>query len=98
MKNLNCWNKPAAWLGAIAIVAGSLQVSAIGHAAPPTSTSQDAENIAFENSATFQIAQNNGLCRKVTPKEGLTVRQNPDPKSPRVGGVAMNSQVTLFQG
>ncbi|MCZ0903874.1 SH3 domain-containing protein, partial [Microcoleus sp. HI-ES] len=99
MKNLNCWNKPAALLGAIAIVAGSLQANAIGVAAPSTSTvSQDAENISFEDSATFQIAQAGNLCRKVTPKEGLTVRQKPDPKSPRVGGVALNTQVTLSQG
>ena len=99
MKNLSSWNKPAALLGAIAIVAGSLQATAIGVATPPTSTtSQDAEKISFEDSATFQIAQADTLCRKVTPKEGLTVRQNPDPKSPRVGGVANNTQVTLFQG
>ncbi|MCC3428588.1 MAG: SH3 domain-containing protein, partial [Microcoleus sp. PH2017_04_SCI_O_A] len=99
MKNLNCWNKPAALLGAIAIVAGSVQATAIGVATSPASTtSQDAEKISFEDSATFQIAQADTLCRKVTPKEGLTVRQNPDPKSVRVGGVAMNTQVTLFQG
>jgi hypothetical protein len=98
MKNLNYWNKPAALLGAIALVAGSWQAIAIGVTTPPTSTtSQDAENISFEDSATFQIAQADTLCRKVTPKEGLTVRQNPDPKSARVGGVAMNTQVTLFK-
>ncbi|MEO6862303.1 MAG: SH3 domain-containing protein, partial [Microcoleus sp.] len=100
MKNLNCWNKPAALLGAIAIVAGSVaHANAIGITTQPTSTtSQDAEKISFEDSATFQIAQADTLCRKVTPKEGLTVRQNPDPKSPRVGGVALNTQVTLFKG
>ncbi|MCY7386373.1 MAG: SH3 domain-containing protein, partial [Microcoleus sp. CAN_BIN18] len=98
MKNLNCY-KPAALLGAIAIVAGSLQAQAIGVAAPSTSTvSQDAEKISFENSRTFQIAQADTLCRKVTPKEGLTVRQGPETKSPRVGGVAMNTQVTLAAG
>src|SRR6476469_4573256 len=98
MKNLNCWNKPAALLGAIAMVAGSVQANAIGVAAPSTSTvSQHGENISFEDSATFQIAQAGNLCRKVTPKEGLTVRQNPDPKSPRVGSVAINTQVTVPQ-
>ncbi|WP_246277036.1 SH3 domain-containing protein, partial [Microcoleus asticus] len=98
MKNLSYWNKPAALLGAIAIAAGSLQANAIGVAAPSTSTaSQDAEKSSFEDSATFQIAQAGNICRKVTPKEGLTVRQNPDPKSPRVGGVAINTQVTVPQ-
>jgi len=99
MKNLSYWNKPAALLGAIAIAAGiCVQANAIGVAAPSTSTaSQDAENSSFEDSATFQIAQAGNICRKVTPKQGLAVRQNPDPKSPRVGGVATNTQVTLSQ-
>ncbi|MDP8935090.1 MAG: SH3 domain-containing protein, partial [Cyanobacteriota bacterium] len=98
MKNLSYWNKPAALLGAIAIAAGSVQANAIGVATPSTSTaSQDAENSSFEDSATFQIAQAGNSCRKVTPKEGLAVRQNPDPKSPRVGGVPINTQVTLSQ-
>jgi len=88
MKKLNCWNKPAALLGAIAIVAGSLQTNAIAVTAESTSNlNQDAENISLGDSATFQIAQADNLCRQVTPKEGLTVRQSPDPKSPRVGGV-----------
>ncbi|NJM63445.1 MAG: SH3 domain-containing protein, partial [Oscillatoriales cyanobacterium RU_3_3] len=99
MKNASCWHKSAALLGAVAIVSGSVQANAIAIATGDTSNpARDAENISFQDSATFQIAQGDSLCRKVVPKEGLTVRQNPDPKSPRVGGVALNTQVTLSQG
>ncbi|MEK0182993.1 SH3 domain-containing protein, partial [Microcoleus anatoxicus PTRS3] len=96
MKNINGWNKPAVLLSAIAIVVGSLPANSIPAVAE--STSNISENISFTNSPTFQIAQAGSLCRKVTPKEGLTVRQGPETKAARVGGVAMNTQVTLASG
>ncbi|MDQ2099445.1 MAG: SH3 domain-containing protein [Tychonema bourrellyi B0820] len=99
MKNLNCWNHPAVLLSAIAIVVGSLSANTIAAVAQSTSNlSQDTENVSLKNSPTFKIAQAGSLCRKVTPKEGLTIRQGPETKSARVGGVAMNTQVTLAAG
>ncbi|TAG97715.1 MAG: SH3 domain-containing protein [Oscillatoriales cyanobacterium] len=99
MKNLNFWNKPAVLLSAIAIVVGSLSANTIAAVAQSTSNlSQDAENVSLKNSPAFEIAQAGSLCRKVTPKEGLTIRQSSDTKSARVGGAAMNTQVTLAAG
>lgn len=49
-----------------------------------------------------QLAQNNSdLCRRVFEQQGLVVHERPTPNSPRVGGVAYQSEVELkadFEG
>jgi hypothetical protein len=55
--------------------------------------------IASRTPGRSAIAQaETSLCRRVNVREGLIVRQRPDPNSPRIGSVEYNSAVYLVEG
>lgn len=89
---MSYWSKPITVLRLLAIV-GSWQVGAIAIAAPPFTP--DATPIALENSSDLIAQSTENLCRVVSVREGLAIREKPDPNSARVGGLAFNNQVTL---
>lgn len=102
MKRFNYWGLSVILLSLLAIAAGgSSKVVATTVKAKATSTpSQEVKPLSLLTGNSTQLAQSptNNLCRRVTSRQGLAVREKPDPNSPQTGGVDYNSEVTLASG
>jgi hypothetical protein len=93
MKKVNNWHQRAALLSWFAIAASSLPISAIaqGTTAPSNNSQNSPSNVS-------QIAQAMpNLCRKITAKQGVVVREKPSMASRQIGIVVFNSQVNLVE-
>lgn len=94
MKTVAHWGKPVALLSVLLLGVGSLNApaSAVSKTAPSNLT-QDADP------SSLQLAQaTQNLCRRVNVRQGLAVRERPDPNARQTGGVGFNTQVTLAEG
>jgi hypothetical protein len=93
MKKVSTWHQPAALLSLFWIAATSWQISAIAQGA--TAPSNLNQNLALNVSPIAQAMPN--LCRKITAKQGVVVREKPSLASRQIGIVVFNSQVTLLE-
>lgn len=88
MKMLRHRNAPAGWLTAFAIAVSGFPVPATATIDPLSAPSSVPES--------SQVAQATGsLCRQVTEREGLAIRDRPDPNAAYIGGVDYNGVLTL---
>lgn len=89
------WSQSAILLSLLAVATVGGQVSAKA-AAPLVNSATNSTILPGDRGAIAQSPEN--LCRTVSAREGLAIRERPDPNSARVGGVAFNRQVTLAAG
>lgn len=100
MKKLSLWGLPAALLTGLAIAGASANTPVTATASAATSNvTESIKSIALPAENSFQLAQaTESFCRRVKAPSGLIVRQEPNPNSARVGGIAFDTPVTLVQG
>lgn len=86
MKRWNSWGLSVALLclTAIAPTVSSLAATLVTTNSPASAPSHLQAQSASDT-----------LCRRVTARQGLAIRQQPDPNAPQVGGVDFQGQVTL---
>lgn len=100
MKKVSHWGKPVALLSVLVLSMGGLNTPATAVSKTGTSNlAQDVNPISSSEQSSSQLAQaTNTLCRRVNVRQGLAVRERPDPKARQTDGVAYNALVTLAEG
>lgn len=95
MKKVSHWS---VLLSLLLLSAGEAKFSRLGVAGiatpAPLAQSESPEN----NPASQTVQTPASLCRRVTARQGLAVREKPEPNSLRLGGVTFNTQVRLAEG
>lgn len=93
MKKASYWYQPTALLSLFAIAATSFQISAIAQST--IAPSNPSQNSPLNTSQISQAMPN--LCRKITARQGVVVREKPSMISRQIGIVVFNSQVNLVE-
>ncbi|OCR02808.1 hypothetical protein BCD67_18275 [Oscillatoriales cyanobacterium USR001] len=93
MKKVSNWYQSAALLSLFAIATTSLPSSVIAQST--TVTSNINQNTSSNTSQIAQAMPN--LCRKITAKQGVVIREKPSLASRQIGILVFNSQVNLVE-